>query len=118
MPSILHDDRFQVMFENPDFQVDERSEEFRLINPLISKMGEKRKKKLKMLEEQEVLGQVSLECLRTACCSWIATCKEDARLYPWGHDPLKGRAWCRCSEDPTVASVLLLPARSRCSENG
>nr|XP_020652270.1 nucleolar protein 10 [Pogona vitticeps] len=57
MPSILNDDRFKVMFENPDFQVDEKSEEFRLLNPLVSKMGEKRKKKLKMLEEQEVLGK-------------------------------------------------------------
>ncbi|KAM4770798.1 nucleolar protein 10 [Rhinophrynus dorsalis] len=53
MPSILSDDRFKVMFENPDFQVDETSEEFRLLNPLVSKISEKRKKKLKTLEEIE-----------------------------------------------------------------
>uniref|UniRef100_A0A8C6XRS1 Nucleolar protein 10 n=1 Tax=Naja naja TaxID=35670 RepID=A0A8C6XRS1_NAJNA len=47
------DDRFKIMFENPDFQVDEKSEEFRLLNPLVSKISEKRKKKLKMLEYQE-----------------------------------------------------------------
>lgn len=41
------------MFENPDFQVDEESEEFRLLNPLVSKMTEKRKKKLRLLEQQE-----------------------------------------------------------------
>ncbi|XP_053444903.1 nucleolar protein 10 isoform X3 [Nycticebus coucang] len=53
LPNILSDDRFKVMFENPDFQVDEESEEFRLLNPLISKISEKRKKKLRLLEQQE-----------------------------------------------------------------
>ncbi|XP_078503929.1 nucleolar protein 10 [Lissotriton helveticus] len=57
MPSILSDDRFKVMFENPDFQVDDQSEEFRLLNPLVSKINEKRKKKLKVLEEQETRGE-------------------------------------------------------------
>uniref|UniRef100_A0A8C2SDH9 Nucleolar protein 10 n=1 Tax=Capra hircus TaxID=9925 RepID=A0A8C2SDH9_CAPHI len=38
LPNILTDDRFKVMFENPDFQVDEESEEFRLLNPLVSKI--------------------------------------------------------------------------------
>ncbi|XP_060089916.1 nucleolar protein 10 [Heteronotia binoei] len=52
-PSILTDDRFKVMFENPDFQVDEKSEEFRLLNPLVSKISEKRKKKLKFLKQQD-----------------------------------------------------------------
>lgn len=46
------------MFENPDFQVDEQSEEFRLLNPLVSKISEKRKKKLKLLQEQEAKEQV------------------------------------------------------------
>lgn len=46
------------MFENPDFQVDEQSEEFRLLNPLVSKISEKRKRKLKILEELEAQGQV------------------------------------------------------------
>lgn len=46
------------MFENPDFQVDEQSEEFRLLNPLVSKISEKRKKKLKLLQEQEAREQV------------------------------------------------------------
>ncbi|XP_006626131.2 nucleolar protein 10 [Lepisosteus oculatus] len=53
MPSILSDDRFKVMFENPDYQVDEMSEEFRLLNPIVSKVNQKRKKKLRMLEQQE-----------------------------------------------------------------
>lgn len=61
MPSILSDDRFKIMFENPDFQVDEKSEEFRLLNPLVSKISEKRKKKLKMLEYHETLGEVKSE---------------------------------------------------------
>ncbi|KAM5263359.1 nucleolar protein 10 isoform 3-T3 [Ctenodactylus gundi] len=54
LPNILTDDRFKVMFENPDFQVDEESEEFRLLNPLVSKISEKRKKKLRLLEKEEL----------------------------------------------------------------
>lgn len=54
LPNILTDDRFKVMFENPDFQVDEESEEFRLLNPLVSRISEKRKKQLRMLEQQEL----------------------------------------------------------------
>ncbi|KFW88871.1 Nucleolar protein 10, partial [Manacus vitellinus] len=57
LPSLLKDDRFKVMFENPDFQVDEQSEEFRLLNPLVSKISEKRKRKLKILEELEAIGE-------------------------------------------------------------
>ncbi|KAH0621974.1 hypothetical protein JD844_023798 [Phrynosoma platyrhinos] len=57
MPSILSDDRFKVMFENPDFQVDEKSEEFRLLNPLVSRISEKRKKKLKLLEQEKILRE-------------------------------------------------------------
>uniref|UniRef100_A0A3Q1I510 Nucleolar protein 10 n=1 Tax=Anabas testudineus TaxID=64144 RepID=A0A3Q1I510_ANATE len=52
LPSILGDDRFKVMFENPEYQVDEQSEEFRLLNPIVSKVGQKRKKKLRLLAQQ------------------------------------------------------------------
>lgn len=52
LPSILGDDRFKVMFENPDYQVDEQSEEFRLLNPIVSKVGQKRKKKMRLLAQQ------------------------------------------------------------------
>lgn len=54
LPSILGDDRFKVMFENPEYQVDEQSEEFRLLNPIISKVGQKRNKKLHLLATQQV----------------------------------------------------------------
>ncbi|XP_029396769.1 nucleolar protein 10 [Mus pahari] len=57
LPNILTDDRFKVMFENPDFQVDEDSEEFRLLNPLVSRISEKRKKQLRLLEQQELKNE-------------------------------------------------------------
>ena len=40
----LKDDRFAVMFTNPDFQVDEESEEYKLLHPVISKKEKDRKK--------------------------------------------------------------------------
>lgn len=45
------------MFENPDYQVDEQSEEFRLLNPIVSKVGQKRKKKLRLLAQQAAAAQ-------------------------------------------------------------
>lgn len=45
------------MFENPDYQVDEQSEEFRLLNPIVSKVGQKRKKKLRLLAQQAAASQ-------------------------------------------------------------
>uniref|UniRef100_A0A4W4F4M8 Nucleolar protein 10 n=1 Tax=Electrophorus electricus TaxID=8005 RepID=A0A4W4F4M8_ELEEL len=59
--SILRDDRFKVMFENPDYQVDEQSEEFRLLNPIVSKVGQKRRKQLQRLAEQDAIQQVGEE---------------------------------------------------------
>ncbi|XP_051780880.1 nucleolar protein 10 [Erpetoichthys calabaricus] len=58
LPSILRDDRFKVMFENPDYQVDEASEEFRLLNPIVSKVNEKRKKKLRKMEQEAAMEEV------------------------------------------------------------
>uniref|UniRef100_A0A4W6CGR9 Nucleolar protein 10 n=1 Tax=Lates calcarifer TaxID=8187 RepID=A0A4W6CGR9_LATCA len=63
LPSILGDDRFKLMFENPDYQVDEQSEEFRLLNPIVSKVGQKRKKKLRLLAQQAAASQQVMLCL-------------------------------------------------------
>ncbi|XP_071837260.1 nucleolar protein 10-like isoform X2 [Apostichopus japonicus] len=43
---ILQDSRFSALFENPDFQVDEESEEYRLAKPLISKQQKRRDKEI------------------------------------------------------------------------
>lgn len=43
--TLLGDDRFKAMFENPEFQIDEESQEFQLLNPVITRKFEKSKKK-------------------------------------------------------------------------
>uniref|UniRef100_H2MTY1 Nucleolar protein 10 n=1 Tax=Oryzias latipes TaxID=8090 RepID=H2MTY1_ORYLA len=88
MPSILGDDRFKRMFENPDYQVDEQSEEFRLLNPIVSKAGQKRRKKLRQLAEladaedaEEPEGQVSSEEESSDDDkSWLEEVREQRRL--------------------------------------
>lgn len=57
LPSILGDNRFKVMFENPDYQVDEQSEDFRLLNPIVSKVEQKRKKKLRQLAKEAAAAE-------------------------------------------------------------
>lgn len=52
------------MFSNPDFQIDQESEEFRLINPVMSKLDKARKKRdekynlTKQFTEVEVMFKV------------------------------------------------------------
>ena len=43
--NILQDERFAKMFTDTDYQVDMESEEYRLLNPLVSKLDKDRKKK-------------------------------------------------------------------------
>uniref|UniRef100_A0A4W6CA78 Nucleolar protein 10 n=1 Tax=Lates calcarifer TaxID=8187 RepID=A0A4W6CA78_LATCA len=87
LPSILGDDRFKLMFENPDYQVDEQSEEFRLLNPIVSKVGQKRKKKLRLLaqqaaeDEEEPEGRASSEEESSDDDkSWVEEVREQRRL--------------------------------------
>ncbi|XP_050675772.1 nucleolar protein 10 [Leptidea sinapis] len=51
--NLLKDDRFKAMFENPDFEVDKDAEEFRLLNPVLSRL-DKRKSKPQPQQEEEV----------------------------------------------------------------
>nr|KAG5711784.1 hypothetical protein BaRGS_023548 [Batillaria attramentaria] len=50
----LKDDRFKLMFENPDFQIDTMSEEYRLLNPVMARLEQsKQKDKEKVIEKFE-----------------------------------------------------------------
>uniref|UniRef100_A0A4W5PUG7 Nucleolar protein 10 n=1 Tax=Hucho hucho TaxID=62062 RepID=A0A4W5PUG7_9TELE len=93
LPSILSDERFQVMFENPDYQVEEQSEEFCLLNPIVSKVGQKRRrKKLRLLteadqEEEEPEGCGSSDESSDDDKSWVDEVREQRRLiYEEGRD--------------------------------
>lgn len=44
--SLLSDSRFSSLFANPDFQVDKDAPEYRLLNPVLSKMDKKKAAKL------------------------------------------------------------------------
>ncbi|KAK2722714.1 hypothetical protein QYM36_003034, partial [Artemia franciscana] len=54
--SILHDERFKLLFENPDFEVDKNADEYKLLNPVVSRLDKQREKKLRkelITEENE-----------------------------------------------------------------
>lgn len=61
MTSILKDDRFSAMFKNPDFQIDPESEEFRLINPVMSKLDKARKKREEKYALSKQFKEVEVE---------------------------------------------------------
>jgi len=52
--SLLKDTRFKDLFENPAFQIDKNADEFRLLNPLVSRLDQQREKQLKkrLVEKQ------------------------------------------------------------------
>lgn len=45
--NLLNDSRFKALFENPDFQVDKNADEYRLLNPVLSRLDKTKKKELK-----------------------------------------------------------------------
>lgn len=53
--NLLKDERFKSLFANPDFQIDQNSEEYALLNPVISQLNKNKAKKLKqqLAEEEE-----------------------------------------------------------------
>lgn len=52
--NLLNDERFKSLFSKSDFQVDKNSEDFALLNPVISQIDKSKAKKLqKLLAQQE-----------------------------------------------------------------
>ena len=48
--STLADERFAALFKNPDFQIDEESEAYKLLHPVVSKYEKTKKKRQKAYE--------------------------------------------------------------------
>lgn len=45
--TLLEDNRFKALFENPDFEVDKNADEYRLLNPVLSRLDKTKAKELK-----------------------------------------------------------------------
>lgn len=55
--TLLKDDRFKALFSNPEFQIDKNSEEYALLNPVISQLDKNKAKKLRQQLAQEEEAQ-------------------------------------------------------------
>jgi ribosome biogenesis protein ENP2 len=62
--NLLQDERFKVMFENPDYEIDKAADEYRLLNPVLSKLDNKKAKKLETVFSavDEVSVLIKLHC--------------------------------------------------------
>lgn len=49
--TLLEDDRFSAMFSNPEFQINVNSDEYKLVNPVVSKLDKVRRKKQAKMEQ-------------------------------------------------------------------
>lgn len=49
----MEDKRFAELFTDPNFQINQDSEEFRLLNPVVQKVNEKKLKAKKIVDEQD-----------------------------------------------------------------
>lgn len=59
--NILEDNRFAELFTDPNFQIDPDSEEFRLLNPVVQKVNEKKLKPSKSAPNVEFIQVFILE---------------------------------------------------------
>ncbi|XP_023218285.1 nucleolar protein 10-like [Centruroides sculpturatus] len=59
--NILEDDRFKALFENVDYEINKECDEYKLLNPIVSKKDKLRKKKLQVQIEEEEEGRPSSE---------------------------------------------------------
>ncbi|CAH0557029.1 unnamed protein product [Brassicogethes aeneus] len=50
--SLLTDNRFKSLFENPDFEVDKNTDEYRLLNPVLSRLDKSKKKEIKKIAQE------------------------------------------------------------------
>ena len=58
----IGDDRFAALFTNPDFEVDEASEEYQLLHPVLTHREKRRiKKKERQLQEEQLSVEATQE---------------------------------------------------------
>ena len=58
----IGDDRFAALFTNPDFEVDEASEEYQLLHPVLTHREKRRtKKKERLLQEKQLSMEAAQE---------------------------------------------------------
>nr|XP_034840383.1 nucleolar protein 10 [Maniola hyperantus] len=57
--NLLKDDRFKALFENPDFEVDKKADEYRLLNPVLSRLD--RSKQKPKVEVQNIMETEDIE---------------------------------------------------------
>lgn len=51
---LLHDDRFKQLFRNPDFEVDEHSDQYKQIAPMLKKLEGKKSKRTEDESEETI----------------------------------------------------------------
>ena len=75
MSNLLHDERFSRMFTDADYQVDVLSDEYRLLNPVISKMEKRLEDKpdddLVWIHVTSPVQIVSIFCPLPFCSYWL-----------------------------------------------
>lgn len=73
--SLLEDNRFSALFENPDFEVDKNADEYRLLNPVLSRLDKTKVKELKkkLLTQEFEAVDVSNKQTNNNCTGFIVS---------------------------------------------
>ncbi|OBZ78284.1 Ribosome biogenesis protein enp2, partial [Grifola frondosa] len=102
-PSLLSDPRFKALFENPEFQVDEESREFALLNPSSVAQRQNRgdagkgRRKTAVEEEEEESERPSSDGLSDSEASKSGESEEGTKIATMPADDIRARMAARTS---------------------
>ena len=83
----IGDDRFAALFTNPDYEVDEASEEYQLLHPVLTHR-EKRRAKKKERHLQQQLEHLSMEAAQEEVYNMVCPIQNEfltKPIYPESH---------------------------------
>lgn len=117
-PNLMQDDRFKVMFENPEFQVDRNADEYKMLAPVLSRLDKGKLKELKRKAQQSEVFVQADEEERNSSDDDLFSEKEDEEEEHDASSDDDDRVWAKDVKKQYRAIRKEQKQKGRAEENG